>query len=261
MVHRVIATNQGDHAVPVVEFVPGLHLHGADHQHLLAVQLKEIGALPHDAVFAAAGVQDGDVFPAETVGAVEQQGRAALCFALPDKHGGIAAVRLLPDLGVTEIEPAEPVGQVAFIQHRGLERLFIVDAVPYSDALGLHVPGLAVRLLFPADAGVKQQLPAVGQLGRRPREAAVLVAGAVGGQGCGQIVPVQQVGADGVSPVHGPPKGAVGVVLIKQMVFSLIERKAVGVVHPANVGGQVIGGTFGGGDGRAVLRLIGAGFL
>ena len=188
MVHRVIAANQGDHAVPVVELVPGLHLHRANHQHLLAVQLKEVGALPHDTVFAAAGVQNGDVFPVETVGAVEQQGCAAFRFALPDQHGGIAAVRLLPDLGVAEIKAAEAVGQVMLVQYRGREGLFVIEAVPHRDALGLHLARLAVRLRLFAHAGVEQQLPAVGQLGRRPREAAVLVGGAVGGDGAKAIL-------------------------------------------------------------------------
>ena len=261
MVHRVIAANQGDHAVPVVELVPGLHLHGADHQHLLAVQLKEVGALPHNAVFAAAGVQNGDVFPVETVGAVEQQGRAALCFALPDQHGGIAAVRLLPDLGVAEIKAAEAFGQAGFVQHGILSQLDVVEAISDGDALGLHIPGLAVRLLFPADAGVKQQLAAVGQLRGRAGETAVFVAGAVRGQGRGQIVPVQQVGADGMAPMHGAPYRLVGVILVEQVVLALVIREAVGVVHPADVGGQVVGGAFGGGDGRAVPRFIGAGVL
>ena len=233
----------------------------AGHQHLLAVQLEEVGAFPHDAVLAAAGVQNGDVFPVEAVGAAEQQGCAAFRFALPDDDGGITAVCLLPDLGVAEIEAAEAVGQVMLVQYRGREGLFVIEAVPHRDALGLHLARLAVRLRLFAHAGVEQQLPAVGQLGRRPREAAVLVGGAVGGEGGGQVLPVQQVAADGVAPVHGAPHRLIGVILVEQVVFAFVIREAVGVVHPADVRGQVVGGAFGGGDGRAVPRFISAGGL
>ena len=257
----VIAADQGDDAVAVVVLVPGVHLHRAGHQHLLAVQLEEVGTFPHDAVLAAAGVQNGDVFPVEAVGAAEQQGRAALRPALPDDDGGVAAVRLPPNLRVPEIEAAEAVGQVVLVQHRGREGLLIIEAVPHRDALGLHLAHLAVRLRLFAYAGVEQQLPAVGQLGRRPRETAILVGGAVGGEGGGQILPVQQVAADGVAPVHGAPYRLVGVILVEQVVLAFIIREAVGVVHPADVGGQVVGGAFGSGDGRAVPRLIDAGVL
>ena len=48
---------------------------------------------------------------------------------------------------------------------------------------------------------------------------------------------------------------------VEQVVLALIIRETVGVVHPADVGGQVVGGAFGSGDGRAVPRFIGAGVL
>ena len=47
-----------------------------------------------------------------------------------------------------------------------------------------------------------------------------------------QMFPMHQVFADRMSPVHGPPPGTIGKILIKQMVVSLVVYKAVGVVYP-----------------------------
>ena len=44
---------------------------------------------------------------------------------------------------------------------------------------------------------------------------------------------MHQIGADGVPPVHRPPECAMGIELIKQMIFTLPMDQAVGVVEPA----------------------------
>ena len=58
------------------------------------------------------------------------------------------------------------------------------------------------------------------------------IAEAVRCEGDGQVFPVHQVTADGVPPVHGPPNGFLGVVLIEEVVFAVVIDKPVGVVHP-----------------------------
>ena len=53
-----------------------------------------------------------------------------------------------------------------------------------------------------------------------------------GCEGDWKMTPVNHVFADGVSPVHVPPNGGVGVVLVKHVVGVVPEDGAVGVVHP-----------------------------
>ena len=77
------------------------------------------------------------------------------------------------------------------------------------------------------------------------------VAEAVGCEGDGQVFPVHEVAADGVPPVHGPPNGFFGVVLIEEVVFSVEVDKPVGVVHPVFGGREV--------DLRAVHFVVRAG--
>ena len=47
-----------------------------------------------------------------------------------------------------------------------------------------------------------------------------------------KMLPMHQIGAHGMAPVHRPPYGAVGIVLVKQVVFAFVKEHAVGVVHP-----------------------------
>ena len=48
-----------------------------------------------------------------------------------------------------------------------------------------------------------------------------------------------QVFTNGMSPVHGAPNGAVGVMLVKEVVLALVVNHAVGVVHPAGRRGKM----------------------
>ena len=259
----VVVAHQVDGGMACVEFIAGLHFLGAQEEEVTAVQLKEVGALPHPAVLIAAVVQHRHKVPLEAVGAVVEDHRAALVLGAGHRHGGIGAVRLLPDLGVPEVILAVAFGQILDGQDRVLGDLLVVDPVAHCHALGLDVVivALGVQILRLAHAGVQQQLPAVGQLGCRAGEASVLVVGHIRGHGCRQVLPAQQVTADGVAPVHGAPHRLVGIVLVEQVVLTLIEGKAIGVVHPADPGGQMVNGTFTGGEGLAILCLIGAGFL
>ena len=64
----------------------------------------------------------------------------------------------------------------------------------------------------------------------------------VRGQGNVQVFPVHEVLGNGVSPVHIAPETAVGIILIEQMPFPVLVDHSVGVVHPAPVRGEVVGG-------------------
>ena len=258
----VVAADEGNHVVTVVELALGQHLHGAEHQDLLAVQREEVRALPHFAVLIVAAFQHRDKVPVEAVLALEQCRCAAAVLGQADGDGGVGAVGLTPDLGVPEVEPAEAFRQVFLGQHRVAGRLFVVETVTDGNALGLDIPHLPIGLLFCNHAGVHQQLLAVIHLGGRAGEAAgAVVHRGIRGKRTGQILPVQQVGADGVTPVHGRPPHIVGVILIELVILPFVIREAVGVVEPAHIRSHVVSRAFRRGNGSAVLGLVGTGFL
>ena len=258
----VVTADEGNHVVTVVELALGQHLHGAEHQDLLAVQREEVRALPHFAVLIVAAFQHRDKVPVEAVLALEQCCCAAAVLGPADGDGGVGAVGLTPDLGVPEVELAEAFRQVFLGQHRVAGRLFVVETVTNGNALGLDVPHLPIGLLFCHHAGVHQQLLAVIHLGSRTGEAAgAVVCRGIRCKRTGQILPVQQVGADRVTPVHGRPPHIVGVILIELVILPFIIREAVGVVEPAHIRSHVVSRAFRRGNGSAVLGLVGTGFL
>ena len=246
----------------VVELALGQHLHGPQHQDLLAVQREEVRALPHFAVLIVAAFQHRDKVPVEAVLALEQCRCAAAVLGQADGDGRVGAVGLPPDLGVPEVELAEALRQVFLGQHRVAGRLFVVETVTDGNALGLDIPHLPIGLLFCNHAGVHQQLLAVIHLGGRAGEAAgAVVHRGIRGKCTGQILPVQQVGADRVTPVHGRPPHIVGVILIELVILPFVIREAVGVVEPAHIRSHVVSRAFRRGNGSAVLGLVGTGSL
>ncbi|CDB10232.1 unknown [Bacteroides sp. CAG:633] len=58
-----------------------------------------------------------------------------------------------------------------------------------------------------------------------------------------EVFPMNEVAADGVSPVHVAPLRSVGVVLEVQVIFAVFVDQTVGVVHPAIERRVVINGT------------------
>ena len=103
----VIAADEGNHVVTIVELALGQHLHGPQHQDLLAIQREEVRALPHFAVLIVAAFQHRDKVPVETVLALEQCRCAAAVLGKADGDSRVGAVGLTPDLGVPEVKLAE----------------------------------------------------------------------------------------------------------------------------------------------------------
>ena len=82
----------------------------------------------------------------------------------------------------------------------------------------------------------------------------------VTGDGWVEMLPVYQVFAHGVSPVHIAPLTAIGIVLEVEVVLAVLIDHAVGVVHPAVEGSEVVRGTvvvgIGGIEGVAQLHQV-----
>ena len=65
----------------------------------------------------------------------------------------------------------------------------------------------------------------------------------VAGNGGVELLPVEEVFADGVAPVHVSPFRAVGIILEVEVVLAVLVYHTVGVVHPSVGRGEMICGT------------------
>ena len=119
----------------------------------------------------------------------------------------------------------------------------------------LVIHHIAVLPALSADAGVQQKLPSVRELHGTAGEAAVLIVLLVRSEGGGEPLPADEIPGLGVTPVHGPPFGVVGMILVEQVIFTLIYGKTVGIVDPAYAAGQVETGLFRHVDKRVVFRF------
>jgi hypothetical protein len=54
------------------------------------------------------------------------------------------------------------------------------------------------------------------------------------------MFPVNHIGTDGMSPMHWSPNRAVGIVLVKQVVFTFGVNHSIGIVHPIGFRSKVI---------------------
>ena len=61
-----------------------------------------------------------------------------------------------------------------------------------------------------------------------------------------------------MSPVHGSPYGAVGVVLVEEMIGIVVEHQSVGVVHPVCFGSEVEEGSVGFFNWVFLFRVLGS---
>ena len=104
---------------------------------------------------------------------------------------------------------------MGFVQNRIVFIFHIVHPVPHGQALSLHLVPAAVFLTRPDHTRIHEQLSAVRQGQGASGEAPVPVIGLVRRKRRGKVFPVQQVTAHRMSPVHGPPLGLIGIVLIK----------------------------------------------
>ena len=237
------AANQGNHIVSRVKFQPaGLHVHGTYEQNLPVSQRKEIRTFPHPAQLPVALVQHAHQLPGSGIVAAVEQDLAGAVPPVAGQHRPEAAVRLLPQLRVPEIRIGGALRQVGGSEDGVAFVLFVIDAVPPGDALSLQLRLGSVGTGDPLHAGVHQQVPSIRQRSPAAGKAAHGIIGHVRRQGGGKVLPAHQVGAFGMAPVDAAPVDIVGIALVKQVVFILIERKAVGVVHPAHRTGKMEAG-------------------
>ena len=238
----VIRSRQKHGSISVVELQAFcLHILRRDHQHLLIVQREEIRTLPHFPVPVAAPVNHGLKLPLrEIFGGIQKNLAAAVCVAASHHH--IIGAVLFPYLWIPEILQAASLGKHIGGNHRIAGIFFIIRAVAHCQTLCLTYRLLSVRKAYLRNACVQETLFAL-ILHRTAGKYPLGVIGLIRRHRRRQIFPADQILSYRMAPVHGIPCGSVRIILVKQMVYSLISGKSVGIVHPSRRDGEVTAGT------------------
>lgn len=142
---------------------------------------------------------------------------------------------LLPDLGVAKVHDR-------FLR-RVLDDSAMLDepdaVVTGGQALDLADKAFVTHFSQPGVPGVDQR-QGVATHHRATGKTAVAVEVIAWRQGKGQMLPMDQVSALGVPPIHWPPFGIERVVLVEHVIFATEKHHAVRVVHPARDRRQMI---------------------
>ncbi|CCX38064.1 unknown [Clostridium sp. CAG:1013] len=200
-------------------------IHPGEAQHPLVPQGEQVGAF-----------QDGTHFPGlkqlAHILPVEQIRR------LVQHHGGETIQAHAADHTVSAVGPGEHLGVPeinAVGVHRALGNDGILRMLYKVDSIlgGGQALGLGFVL---SHRGVEQIEGAVLFHSRAGEASQSALVGLVGIESDGKFLPVDQIVADSVAPVHGVPHRRVRVMLEKGVVFALKITETVGVVKPTLVG-------------------------
>ena len=219
--------------VPAAVDVLALDALGRHGQEPLAVQFKQVGALPHKAESLRRG-QGVDAGPVELVGALPDEDLALIPHRAGPQHHVIAAV-IGKHFGVAHM--AGQAGGVVFVVKQALLGVQ-VDAVPagsQADVMPTALLDVVVITGVLDVAGVVEVHRAALDQGGAGVDT-VAVEGLVRVEHDGLTLPVHQVAAGDVAPVLNTAGHIKGAVLVEHVVGIADLAQAVGVVEPAHRG-------------------------
>ena len=216
------------------------HIHHTYDQHMLSVKREEIRTFPHHTETVIIADQRLHIFPLKSVITLIKKNLSACLRVSAGKIAIVASFRTLFQIGIPEIKAAAPLWDHIGINDRILRHFLIIDAVSHCDTLCLYFPHHLTGLFFFADRGIHEELPAIFQLDRAAGKTAVAVIFPVRRERGRQVLPVQQIIADYMSPMYIVPPGRIGIILEKHMITVLITGKTVWIIQPSGRGGQMV---------------------
>ena len=209
------------------------HFHGAYRQKMLSVQFKEIRTLPHPSQFPGAGIQDIGKMPVKSVLAFKKKDRAVSVLCGVSRHRVEFSILAAPDLRIAEIHRASALGKILSRQHRIPLIFFIIGSVAGSDTLCLIMLFFTVFVRHFSNACIHDEMASVVRFQGAAGETARIVIIFIRRHNRRTVFPCNQIPAHGMSPVHGPPFVGIRIVLIKQMIFTFVEGKSIGIIDPS----------------------------
>ena len=240
----VTMTEQVEAPVAVVVFkILRQHVLGAGKQHVGAVQCEEIRTFPHQSEAVLILRQRPREGPVGKVVAPVFQNPSAFTRKIVGDQGAPAAFRQRQELWIAEVKAAPARREILLRKNRVAGIFFIVQSVTEGETLCLYFAVLSVLLHLDTDTCIHQKLPTVRQLDCTSGKAAVPVIIFVRGKCTGKILPVQKIRTYRVAPVHRPPVGIVGMILVEHVILPLIEGKTIRVIHPAGIWAEMKSGS------------------
>ena len=212
--------------------------HGGAQKHKFLPQPDQIGALQHGAELRRGVLVH--IVPVQSVPAAVKES-LALFLAEGAAQNHVILSILFPHLGVSGVlgvtdgfvgqyrddlllGPHVVKGPAVVGDYHGL--------TGHKCVVGGNVDILLVLLEVVHGGVVQIQLSVPFQ--STARKNAVLIVALGGVESYPQVLPMDQVAAYRVAPVHGAPAGGIGEVLIKKVVLTSIINKAVGIVDPVS---------------------------
>ena len=201
------------------------------HQQVAFAQREEVRAFPH--ISFSGGLrarQHALECPGTQIVRAVKANLAQLVFLGADHHPPLAV--LLPDFGIAKV-----LDTLWRQQHRAMfDEVHAVAAG--GQALNFAHLVVIARFAQPDVAGVDQRQHAA-IVYRAAGETAVFIELIARRQRDRLMLPVDQIVAGGMAPVHRPPVRIKRVVLIKRVVHAVDADQAVGIVNPAGLRRQV----------------------
>ena len=202
-------------------------------QRLMAVELREVRALPHEALIAVRLGHDVLELPVLKILRLKDEHLADLVRRLRADDRVVASL-VLPDLRIAEVMILARRDVLRQLDDRILLRLLEVDAVDADrEVLRLNAVRLA-RLLQQVDMACIEQVELAVLLDATAREAAICIVRMIREERDRLTLPVHEILTRRMCPVHRPPFGLVRVVLIEEMVLAAKVGKAIRVIAPAD---------------------------
>ena len=210
--------------------------HGGKHRDALAICLKIVRTLPHPAEVVLFHV--AEILPVLQIPALINQQSALLGNRASQYH--IPCICSTPYLRVTGVRLAADL----IFCNGGNDRLFVMNIIKSHAVCGrdhhlcreklivLAVVNVLRILLQIVDTGIIQVHRSV-LLHSTAGKTAAAVVGLGRIQGDSLFLPVHQILADSMSPVHSAPLRCVGKALVKQMILPLVPDKSVRIIDPA----------------------------
>ena len=219
----IVLADQAERSVSIVVFEFGRqHILRTCEQDPFPVQFKEVRTLPHLTEPVVVGGKHLFKAPFEPVRACKEQDLAAAVRRAVSHDAAVCAILFPPHFRIPEIKPAAALRKILCVQYRIALIFLVIHAVSHSKALSLYIAEAAVRLAFPQNAGIHQQMSAVRERYSAPGKASVSVISLIRSQGSRQVLPVQEIFTHGMPPMHGSPFRFIGIILVKHMILTIV---------------------------------------
>ena len=206
-------------------------------QYILSIQMEEIRTLPHIAfLFQILGLGHNRYpLPINQILGSKEQSPSQLVLSLTAQNH-VEGISLFPNLWITEM-----LGIVCWHSENRITLIFgkMYSILAISQVLIL-IKGLIVIWLNIMMTGVNQPQFAIMLNGTAGEAAAFHISRH---QSCWQSLPMNQILAAGVSPVHRSPLCCIWMILIKHMIIALEIGKTIGIINPTTFCHQMIAQT------------------